>query len=130
MTLKTSIPSNIGRRGENAACSYLRGMGHRILERNWRSAHLEIDVISLSSDGLHVVEVKTRVAPAMAMPEENVGRVKQERLVRAANAYLHSAGKAQIPSDVEIFFDIVAVLIDGEKETIEYFPQAFIPVYA
>ena len=40
-----------GRTGEDAACRYLTEQGHTILERNWRSGHLEIDIISLAPDG-------------------------------------------------------------------------------
>ena len=50
----------LGKAGEYVACGFLRSMGHIILERNWRSGHLEIDIISLDRDGIHFVEVKTR----------------------------------------------------------------------
>ena len=46
-----------GRRGEDAACRYLAARGHVILERNWRSGHLEIDIISLAQDGRYHVSV-------------------------------------------------------------------------
>lgn len=120
---------SVGRRGEDAAVRYLQSLGHTVLERNWRSSHLEIDIITLKLDELHIVEVKTRVSPVMACPEENVDRTKQARLVRAANAFLHSQEKLQLCASLEIFFDVVSVVLDGEQETIEYFPQAFIPIY-
>ena len=119
----------VGRRGEDAACRYLQVLGHTVLERNWRGSHLEIDIITLKLDELHIVEVKTRRAPVMAEPEENVGKIKRDRLVRAANAFLHSQQKVQLPASLEIFFDVVSVVLDGEQETVEYFPQAFIPIY-
>ena len=50
----------LGQQGEDIACAFLEGLGHQILERNWRSGHLEIDIISLGADGIHFVEVKTR----------------------------------------------------------------------
>ena len=119
----------VGRRGEDAACRYLESQGHVVLERNWRGSHLEIDIITLKLDEIHIVEVKTRTAPAMAMPELNVDRQKQQRLARAAGMYLHSQEKLQLPASLEVFFDVVSVIIDGEDEHIEYFPQAFIPMY-
>ena len=119
----------VGRRGEEEACEYLRSLGQTILDRNWRSSHLEIDIITLKCDELHIVEVKTRVSPAVADPEENVDRTKQYRIARAAAAFLHSHRKLQLRPSVEIFFDVVAVILDGEQETVEYFPQAFIPIY-
>lgn len=120
---------SVGKRGEEAACRFLRSLGHVVLERNWRSSHLEIDIITLKCDELHIVEVKTRVSPAVADPEENVDRTKQYRIARAAAAFLHSHRKLQLRPSVEIFFDVVAVILDGEQETVEYFPQAFIPIY-
>ena len=44
-----------GRRGEDEACRYLRDRGHEIIRRNWRCGHLEIDIISLDPEGLHIV---------------------------------------------------------------------------
>lgn len=118
----------VGKRGESEACRYLMSEGHAILERNWRGGHLEIDIITLDRRGIHFVEVKSRTAPLMAEPQENVGPAKQRRLARAALAYLHSPGKAQL-QDSEVFFDIITVVFHTGRTTIEYYPQAFIPEY-
>ena len=39
----------IGKRGEEEACSFLIGEGHRILRRNWRAGHLEVqfDIVAV-----------------------------------------------------------------------------------
>lgn len=116
----------LGRLGEDAACRYLEGIGHTVLERNWRSGHLEVDIISLAKDGIHIIEVKTRVAPLTHSPEENVGADKRRRLTRAALAYLHSA---RVPRDSELFFDIITVVLDGGRTDINYIPSAWIPMY-
>ena len=113
----------LGRLGEEMACDFLRSRGHRILERNWHGSHLEIDVISEASDGLHFVEVKTRMAADVA-PEEKVDARKQRRISAAALKYLNESG-----SDREIFFDVVAVSFDGSSTVVKYFPQAWIPMY-
>lgn len=117
-----------GKMGEEAACRYLEARGQRILERNWRSGHLELDIVSLDGKGLHFVEVKTRVAPLSADPQENVRRDKRQRMVGAARAYLADKDTLHDAS-MEVFFDVVSVVIDGEETQIEYFPQAFIPIY-
>lgn len=116
-----------GRYGEDAACRYLEGLGHTVLERNWRGGHLELDIISQAPDGIHFVEVKTRVAPVSASPEENVGWTKQKRMVAAANKYLNGKGGGQ--EFREVFFDVIAVTLDGGKTEIAYFPSAFVPIY-
>ena len=115
----------LGDLGEDQACRHLEGMGHVVLERNWRWSHLEIDIITRDPEGLHFVEVKSRTAPVSAAPEENVTPLKQRRLVSAAHAYLDE----KHPGDVEVFFDIVTVVFDGERTDIQYYKQAFIPIY-
>lgn len=115
----------VGMLGEDLACRYLASLGHVILDRNWRYGHLEIDIVSKDSQGLHFVEVKSRVAPVSAEPEENVGWKKQRKLTTAANAYLHE----RTAGDLEVTFDIVTVVFDGEKTDIKYYNQAFIPIY-
>ena len=117
-----------GRTGEDAACRYLTEHGQTILERNWRSGHLEIDIISLAPDGLHIVEVKTRTAPAAAPPQDNVGYGKQKNLAGAARRYLHEKDDRKL-SGLEVFFDVIAVTLNGDCADIAYFPQAFIPIY-
>ena len=113
----------LGRLGEEMACDFLRSRGHRILERNWRGSHLEVDVISEAPDGLHFVEVKSRL-DAEAAPEEKVDARKQRRISAAALKYLNESG-----SDREVFFDVVSVVFDGSKAMVKYFPQAWIPMY-
>ena len=119
---------NLGKQGEDIACRLLEGMGHTILARNWRSGHLEIDIISLDSTGIHFVEVKTRRLNVQAPPEENVDRAKQRRIATAAGRFLKS-GKGLPYGDHECSFDIVAVTFEGGEAKTEWFPQAYIPMY-
>lgn len=118
-----------GRLGEQEACEYLMSLGHTILERNWRHARLELDIISLDKEGLHFVEVKTRRAPALASPEINVNFGKRRHMAGAAAAYLSSGDHGDL-RDCEVFFDIISILFEGEEAHIEYYPKAFIPIYA
>ena len=119
---------SLGRKGEDIACELLRSMGHIILERNWRSGHLEIDIISFNEEGIHFVEVKTRRKSIQAPPQENVGSIKQARIAKAAMRFLKT-GKGLPFGNHECLFDIVAVTFDGKEATLEWFPQAYIPVY-
>ena len=119
----------LGRRGEDVACGFLTGKGHTIVQRNFRSGHLEIDIISLDKNGVHFVEVKSRVAPVMASPEENVTVGKQRKVADAALRYLHTAKDNRLSADMEVNFDVVAVTFDGGKEIVEWFPNAFYPMY-
>ena len=83
-----------------------------------------MDIISEAPDGLHFVEVKTRLAPEGTAPEEKVDGRKRQRIGAAALKYLNGSG-----SDREVFFDVVSVLFDGPRTEVKYFPQAWIPMY-
>ena len=113
----------LGRLGEEMACDFLQSRGHRIIARNWQGSHLEVDIISEADDGVHFVEVKSRLA-AQAAPEEKVDARKQGRISAAALKYLNETG-----SDREVFFDVVSVTFNGEETRVTYFPQAWIPMY-
>ena len=122
------IRQTLGKRGEDIACGMLRDMGHTILERNWRSGHLEIDISSFDPDGIHFVEVKTRRQSIQAPPQDNVDRAKQRRIAKAALGYLKT--KNGLPyGNHECHFDIAAITFKGDEWTVEWFPQAYIPLY-
>lgn len=120
---------SLGRRGEDVACGFLSGKGHTIVERNYRSGHLEIDIITLDKDGVHFVEVKSRVAPVAVSPEENVTVAKQKKVADAALRYLHTSKDKRLSADLEVSFDVVAVTFDGGGEIVEWFPNAYYPMY-
>lgn len=120
---------SLGRRGEDVACGFLSGKGHTIVERNHRSGHLEIDIITLDKDGVHFVEVKSRVAPVAVSPEENVTAAKQKKVADAALRYLHTSKDKRLSADLEVSFDVVAVTFDGGGEIVEWFPNAYYPMY-
>ena len=120
---------SLGRRGEDVACGFLSGKGHTIVERNYRSGHLEIDIITLDKDGVHFVEVKSRVAPVAVSPEENVTAAKQKKVADAALRDLHTSKDKRLSADLEVSFDVVAVTFDGGGEIVEWFPNAYYPMY-
>lgn len=118
----------LGRKGEDMVCDFLRDRGHTILERNYRSGHLEIDIISFDAGGIHFVEVKTRRLSIQAPPQENVNLGKQQKIARAAMRFLKT--KKGLPyGDHECFFDVAAVTFDRDNASLEWFPQAYIPTY-
>lgn len=119
----------LGKKGEDVACRFLLGKGHRIIERNFRSGHLEIDIISVDGNGVHFVEVKSRVAPVAAAPEENVTPEKQRKVAAAALRYLNRSKDPRIDGTMEVSFDIVAVTFDGGETRVGWFPKAFYPMY-
>lgn len=121
---------SVGKQGEEEACFYLREKGHLIVARNWRNEHKELDIVSATQGAIHIVEVKTRMAPVAAAPELSVNYTKKTKLVAAAKAFLHSPEfKSLQMYDAELFFDVITVVLNGKDVKIEYYPKAFIPTY-
>ncbi len=117
-----------GRHGEDIACRLLEDKGHMILERNFRVGHLEIDIISTAADGIHFVEVKARRESIQAPPQDNVDRAKQRRIASAAKGFLRSR-RGMAFNCSECHFDIVAVTFTETTTQVEYFYDAYIPIY-
>ena len=113
-----------GRRGEEIALAWLSDRGFRLLDRNWRSGHKELDLVMERADRVHVVEVKTLTPPLLVEPFEKVDALKQSRLISAASRYVSSK---QVRKEVQ--FDVVSVVLDGDQPRVDYIPEAFIPVF-
>jgi putative endonuclease len=118
----------LGKLGEDLACDHLVKLGHTIIARNYRSGHLEIDIISIDKDGIHFVEVKARQKNIQAAPQENVGYKKQSRITKAALSFLNSRQGIQYGNH-DCSFDVVAVTFAGGQTLVEWIPQAYIPIY-
>ncbi|MEA4970943.1 MAG: YraN family protein [Candidatus Pelethousia sp.] len=105
-----------GRLGEDLAAAHLARAGYEILARNYRALGCELDIIAQRADTLVFAEVKARRGCAYGLGREAVGLVKQEHLIRAAQAYL------QANDCFERFcrFDVLEVdLASGRVEHIE-----------
>ena len=76
-----------GRAGEDRAVRHLRRRGYRILDRNWRVAGGEIDIVASRMGVLVICEVKTRSSTAYGHPFEAIDAAKLGRLWRLARAW-------------------------------------------
>ena len=114
-------PHELGRLGEELAVEYLIKKGYQILERNWRSGHKEVDIIALDDTTLVIVEVKTRKSDDYGYPDIAVGITKQRMLVWAADAYVRFK-----KLNVDVRFDIIAIVITDDEPKIEHIEDAFI----
>ena len=93
--------------GEAEALRYLTGQGMTVLERNYRRAGGEIDLIVRDGDTIVFVEVKARRSPRFGTPAEAVTPAKMRHVVRAAMGYLQADRLLDSPTR----FDVIA--IDG-----------------
>ncbi|MGO4958030.1 YraN family protein [Luteococcus sp. Sow4_B9] len=81
----SSHDQRMGRLGEDLADAHLRGLGWQVIDRNWRCAHGEIDIVAREPSGpkrttLVFVEVKYRSGTGFGDPLEAITAVKVKRL--------------------------------------------------
>jgi|TARA_B110000967_G_C18700600_1_gene467635 putative endonuclease len=113
--------NELGKLGEKLAAVYLLKNGYEILAQNYYFDKAEIDIIAKKGeDTLVVVEVKTRNSDFFGDPQEFVTPSKIKLLVKAANEYIISNDL-----DMEVRFDIIAVIKNKMIEKIEHFENAF-----
>jgi len=77
-----------GRAGEERAARHLQAEGYTLLDRNWRCASGELDIVAARGRELVVVEVKTRRTEWFGHPFEAVDRRKRDRLWRLSCAWI------------------------------------------
>lgn len=79
---------DLGRAGEQRAAQHLTDTGYAVIDRNWRCAQGEIDIVAVHGAYLAFVEVKTRRTVAFGHPFEAVDRRKHRRLWQLAQAWI------------------------------------------
>ncbi len=77
-----------GLRGETQAVQFLRGLGYRIVKRNFRCKLGELDIVCKDRHTLVFVEVRTRHDGHHGSALATVTRTKQRQIARVAGAYL------------------------------------------
>lgn len=94
---------DLGRAGEERTAEYLKGLGWQILDRNWRCAQGEVDVVARDRHDVVIVEVKTRRGLGYGHPFESITGLKLVRLRRLAAAWIADhpahAGAASVRID-------------------------------
>lgn len=110
-----------GAQGEDIAADFLVKRGYRILQRNYRTALGEIDIVAREGNALVFVEVKARSGGQFGPPQLAVDTRKQTKMSRVALAYLRN--KRMDPCDCR--FDVVAVIKDSGGIQVELFQNAF-----
>jgi putative endonuclease len=120
------VTNPIGIIGEQEAVRMLERKKLRVIERNWRMGHLEVDIIAENRSEIVFVEVKARTGTfGNNMPEEYVDETKKRRLIAAANAYIRFRKIEKNPR-----FDIIGLLVDKDTQQITYrnhLENAFVP---
>jgi putative endonuclease len=95
----------VGDYGERLAVRHLESLGYRVLERRWRCARGEIDILAVDGRCLVACEVKTRRSVAAGGPLEAVTAAKVARLRRLTAAWLQQ----QDASWPDVRIDVIGV---------------------
>jgi len=114
--------NKLGEQGEEIAKQYLIDNGYRILETNWKSGKYEIDIIAQKYDFLSIIEVKTRTNIDYGFPESFVTQQKMRNMIYAARNYLK-----QKRLDLDLRFEVIALIKIANQFQIEHFEEAFRP---
>ena len=117
--------NELGKKGEQAAATFMKSKGYKILERNWRIYRHEIDIVAEDEEYIIFVEVKTRTTREWGNPEDFIGKGKIKRIVEAADLYLQDTD-----IDKPARFDIISAVWNGRNFEIEHIDDAFMsPVF-
>ena len=112
--------NKLGKDGELIAFMVLQRDGFAILETNWRFQKAEIDIIAQKDGFLIFIEVKTRGSKKFGNPSDSIDKKKISLYKDAVEGYLE-----QYPSELEVRFDVVNIIIGKDETEIEHIPNAF-----
>ncbi len=116
-----SHAKKLGNLGEEKAAEYLQEQGVKILQRNFRAGHGEIDIVAQEGQCLCFVEVKTCKSDSFGEPETWVTLRKQRRMISAAAHYrmLHQL------SEMDSRYDIITLRMVKGNVVINHIRDAF-----
>jgi putative endonuclease len=116
-----TVKMSRGECGEDLAVDFLVKKGYRILQRNYRYGHGEIDIIAEWKNELVFVEVKTRLSKEYGDPEDAVTVRKRLTLRNTAEGFMFENNIA----DQICRFDVIAIEYDRGQPVIRHLEDAF-----
>lgn len=78
----------IGSRAEDLTRDYLKSLGHKIVEQNWKTKFCEIDLITIYKKRLYFTEVKYRKTDIWGSGLDMITKSKLNKMIFAANMYM------------------------------------------
>jgi putative endonuclease len=112
--------NELGKKGEQLAVEFLLKNSYEIIERNYRFDKAEVDIIAKKDAVLAVIEVKTRSTIDFGNPQDFVKPKQIKNLVKAIDEYV-----IVNDLDIEVRFDIVAIVKVKDGYEIEHLENAF-----
>ena len=102
---------------EDLCAKLFAAAGLRVLERNWRCRHGEIDLIAEEGGTLVFAEVRLRASSGFGGAGESLTAAKRSRLIAAARLYL--SRRPEAPCRFDVF------LVDGTPASVQWIRNAF-----
>lgn len=112
-----------GKAGENTAEAYLRNMGYRIIDRNFRCKKGEIDLIVKKHNIMVFVEVKTRNSFKFGHPSESITESKRKHIRSTAYWYINSQNFNG--PELDYRFDVMEILRLDNRQYVNHIENAF-----
>lgn len=113
----TTTNRSTGQQGEDVAVIYLQSLGYRIIERNWRIARGELDIIAQDNQTIVAIEVKTRRGQGYGAPLEAITYLKTRRLRRLLFEWVRNAQ----PNSKQLRIDGIGITLrPAESPLIEH----------
>lgn len=113
--------NELGLLGEDLATDFLIRSGFNIIERNWRSDHLEIDIIAKNLAITHFIEVKTRSLKHIKPFDQYLSFSKLINFQRAVEAYIdqHNCDLFQL--------DLIVINYSVNTHTLVFKEELYVP---
>jgi len=112
----------LGTVGESLAGRHLEARGLRVVARNFRTRHGELDLVAADDRYLVFCEVKTRIArgpPGPLGPFAAIGARKRRQVRQMAREWLASDASTARTRPPELRFDAIGVTFDQAGRLIE-----------
>ena len=107
--------TRIGSKGEDVVREYLRGKGHEIVARNFKTRMCEIDIVSLCDSKLYFTEVKTRRSKDFGGGIGAVDKKKLEKMRFASEVFLKARPEYQKYDPI-----LAVASVDGKYQVLDW----------
>lgn len=111
-----------GDAAEQAACTYLKKQGLKLLDQNYHGRFGELDLVMQDADCIVFIEVRYRKKSGFGTPAESITYQKQQKLIKTALYYLQQHPKWQ---NATARFDVVGITSENAENKIEWIQNAF-----
>ncbi len=112
----------LGDHGEALVEQFIRKNNFKVIAKNYRQRHGEIDLVATHKEIVAFIEVKTRTNPTIA-PSTAITTSKQRRIFLTAKSFI---AEHKLYEKV-LRFDVALISIVNNQPTLEYIPNAFVP---